>query len=96
MSADNFLAILGTPTEDGKGMEYRVTMLFDSDHNQEGEFCWLYNEGERATLMIRARELWADCEVYPTEDAAHDFIDQEETSEVIEYGRAFYELPEPF
>jgi hypothetical protein len=96
MSADNFMAILATPTEDKQGFEYRVTMLYESDHNQEGAFGSLYQSGERASLMTEARELWADCEVFTTEDAAHDFVDREEGSEIIEYGRAYYELPEPF
>jgi hypothetical protein len=58
MSADNFIALLITPAEDG-GKEYRVTILQDSDSYGEEGFALLYQQGRRDHLINDARELWA-------------------------------------
>jgi len=95
MSADNFMAILSTPADNGR--EFRVTMLYDSDSYQEGGFCSRHGNGEREALMDMARELWADPEFTSTnEESAWDFALNFCDNHVVEYGVQFFDLPLKF
>lgn len=96
MSADNFVAILVTPREDGTGKEYRVGELRASEAWHQTGFDGLHDSGKFQELKPWAYDVWFESEVYLTEEASTKFACNYEDTQIVEYGRATYEFPFPF
>ena len=97
MSADNYIAILTTPTADGTGFEYRVTVLQDSDTYGMGGFAAKYQAGDRSQSMIEeAQLLWEGTGLFKDLDAAFAYAGEYENTHVVEYGIQEFQLPQVY
>jgi hypothetical protein len=96
MSADNFMAILVTPTADGKGSEWRVGELRASEAWHRTGFDGLYESKKFEELKSWAYEVWFESEVYSTEEEAFSYAHDYENNNIVEYGSSAYEFPFQF